>query len=84
MAPLRICFIKHTVGANPLLLQFMDTIVYTENTLFSSFSVISDLALAPAVDVLYIVIAGTLFSAWITAFFVSIHRQMPRSIYISN
>lgn len=58
--------------------------LYTENVLFSSFSAISDLALAPVVNVLQIIIAGALFSAWITVSLVSIQRQMPTSIYISN
>lgn len=49
--------------------------LYTENILFSSFSVISDLATAPAVNVFKIIIAGALFSAWITASLVSIQGQ---------
>lgn len=69
--PLRICCRSQSA----FVAIYGHNCLYTENMLFSSFSIVSDLASAPAAKVLQIIIAGDLFSAWITGSLVSIQRQ---------
>lgn len=74
--PLRNLLSKtHCKSQSTLFAVYGHSCLYTENVLFSSFSVMSDTVPPLVFNVLEMIIAGALFSTWITASLVSIQRQ---------